>query len=39
MAEGTYGTCKRCAVSIPLDRLQTVPHAPFCLPCQRTRTG
>lgn len=39
IAEGTYGTCKRCAVTIPLERLQTVPHAPFCLPCQRTRTG
>jgi DnaK suppressor protein len=39
MAEGTYGTCKRCAVSIPLERLQTVPHTPFCLPCQRTRTA
>jgi len=39
MAEGTYGTCKRCAVSIPLERLQTVPQAPFCVPCQRTRIG
>ena len=38
MAEGTYGSCKRCAVSIPLERLQAVPHTPFCLPCQRTRT-
>jgi DnaK suppressor protein len=38
MAEGTYGICKRCAVSISLDRLQTVPDAPFCLSCQRTRT-
>ena len=26
MAEGTYGTCKRCAGSIPLERLQAVPH-------------
>lgn len=39
MAEGTYGTCKRCAGSIPLERLQTVPQTPFCLPCQRVRTG
>ena len=39
IAEDTYGTCKRCAVSIPLERLQTVPHAAFCLPCQRTRSG
>ena len=39
IAEDTYGTCKRCAVSIPLERLQTVPHASFCLPCQRTRSS
>ena len=39
VAEGTYGTCKRCAVSIPLERLQTVPQAPFCVPCQSTRIG
>jgi DnaK suppressor protein len=39
MAEGTYGTCQRCALSISLDRLQAVPHTPFCLSCQRTRTG
>jgi RNA polymerase-binding transcription factor len=39
MAEGTYGTCRRCAASIPLERLETVPHTPFCLPCQQTRAG
>jgi RNA polymerase-binding transcription factor DksA len=39
MAEGTYGTCKRCAGSIPLERLQAVPQTPFCLPCQQVRTG
>ena len=39
MAEGTYGTCQRCAVSIPLERLETLPHARFCVPCQRTRIG
>ena len=36
---GTYGTCKRCAGSIPLERLQAVPQTPFCLPCQQVRTG
>ena len=39
VAEGTYGTCKRCAASIPLERLQTVPQTPFCLPCQEVQTG
>jgi RNA polymerase-binding transcription factor DksA len=39
IAEDTYGTCKRCAVSIPLERLLTIPHAAFCLPCQRTRSS
>jgi len=38
MAEGTYGTCKRCAVSIPLERLEILPQTRFCLPCQRRRT-
>jgi DnaK suppressor protein len=38
MAEGTYGTCKRCAASIPLERLEILPHARFCAQCQRTRT-
>lgn len=39
VAEGTYGTCKRCAGRIPLDRLQAVPQTPFCLPCQEVQTG
>jgi DnaK suppressor protein len=39
VAEGTYGTCKRCAVSIPLERLQAVPQTSLCLPCQQVRTG
>jgi DnaK suppressor protein len=37
VAEGTYGTCKRCAGSIPLERLQAVPQTPFCLPCPPRR--
>ena len=39
MAEGTYGTCERCAISIPVARLEILPHARFCAPCQRTLTG
>ena len=39
MAEGVYGTCERCAADIPLERLEVLPHARFCVPCQRSRTG
>jgi DnaK suppressor protein len=39
MADGSYGTCERCIAAIPLERLEILPHARFCVPCQRTRTG
>ena len=39
MAEGRYGTCERCTADIPLQRLEILPHARFCVPCQRRRTG
>ena len=39
MADGSYGTCERCNDSIPLRRLEILPHARFCVPCQRRRTG
>jgi DnaK suppressor protein len=39
MAEGSYGTCERCTATIPLQRLEVLPHARFCEPCQRTWTG
>jgi DnaK suppressor protein len=39
MAEGTYGTCSRCATSIPGERLEILPHARFCVPCQRLQDG
>jgi RNA polymerase-binding transcription factor DksA len=39
MAEGSYGTCERCTVDIPLQRLKILPHARFCVPCQRRQTG
>ncbi len=39
MAEGSYGTCERCTVDIPLQRLEILPHARFCVPCQRIQTG
>ena len=39
MAEGSYGTCERCTSRIPLERLEILPHAHFCVPCQRRQTG
>lgn len=39
MAEGSYGTCERCTVDIPLQRLEILPHARFCVPCRRRQTG
>jgi DnaK suppressor protein len=39
MAEGSYGTCERCTAAIPLERLEVLPHARFCVPCQRIWTG
>lgn len=32
---GTYGQCDRCSKSIPLARLQAVPHSTLCIDCQR----
>jgi DnaK suppressor protein len=39
MAEGTYGTCERCTADISLRRLEILPHARFCVPCQRRQSG
>jgi RNA polymerase-binding transcription factor DksA len=39
LAEGSYGTCERCAAAIPVERLEILPHARFCVPCQRLQAG
>jgi RNA polymerase-binding transcription factor DksA len=31
--DGTYGLCLRCHDSIPLRRLESLPHTPFCVRC------
>ncbi|KWV32759.1 TraR/DksA family transcriptional regulator [Micromonospora rifamycinica] len=38
LAEGSYGRCERCQVAIPAERLEVLPQARFCVPCQQ-RTG
>lgn len=32
--DGTYGQCEKCGKAIPVERLQVLPHARFCVPCQ-----
>jgi RNA polymerase-binding transcription factor DksA len=32
---GTFGLCEGCAEPIPKARLNAVPHARFCVDCQR----
>jgi DnaK suppressor protein len=39
MAEGSYGTCERCTATIPPQRLEAMPHARLCVPCQHDWTG
>ncbi|GAA2710168.1 TraR/DksA family transcriptional regulator [Micromonospora olivasterospora] len=35
ITEDTYGACERCGSTIPAERLEILPHARFCVPCQR----
>ena len=32
---GTYGTCQRCGGQIAPERLDALPHAPYCIDCER----
>lgn len=34
IADGRYGDCEKCGRRIPPARLEVVPHARFCVPCQ-----
>ena len=31
---GDYGACPDCGIAIPFERLEAVPGARFCVPCQ-----
>ncbi|WP_329256329.1 TraR/DksA C4-type zinc finger protein [Actinoallomurus sp. NBC_01490] len=37
MNDGTYGLCDACQAPIPAGRLEILPHARFCVTCQRRR--
>lgn len=33
---GSFGTCEHCHQPIPEERLEALPHARFCIACQRS---
>ncbi|MCW3817393.1 TraR/DksA family transcriptional regulator [Micromonospora sp. DR5-3] len=35
MAEGSYGSCESCSGEIPVARLEILPWARHCVPCQQ----
>ena len=37
IGHGSYGTCVTCGAPIPFERLETVPAADRCAPCQTER--
>ncbi|MET8307759.1 TraR/DksA family transcriptional regulator [Micromonospora sp. NPDC005173] len=37
MSEGSYGSCESCGGDIPLARLEVLPWAWYCVPCQQRR--
>lgn len=39
IAEGGYGRCEKCTTAIPVERLEVLPHARFCVPCQQKHNG
>lgn len=36
IANGTYGICERCGMSINPERLRIMPEAKYCIECQTT---
>ncbi|MFV2101537.1 TraR/DksA family transcriptional regulator [Micromonospora sp. LOL_024] len=35
LSTGSYGSCEKCGTAIPWERLDILPHARFCVPCQQ----
>jgi len=35
MRSGTYGRCVHCGRQLPIERLEVVPQAALCMPCQQ----
>jgi RNA polymerase-binding protein DksA len=36
LEEGSYGICAKCGQPIPERRLELIPYAVFCVPCQES---
>lgn len=36
MDAGKYGICRECKEPVSLNRLEALPEAPFCVPCQES---
>jgi RNA polymerase-binding transcription factor DksA len=39
IANDSYGRCEKCDTAIPVERLEVLPHARFCVPCQQKHNG
>jgi RNA polymerase-binding transcription factor DksA len=39
LQQGTYGICQGCGRPIPVERLEILPYARCCVPCQQHRAG
>jgi len=37
LAEGNYGACQKCGDPIPEKRLEALPFAIYCVPCQKKK--
>jgi RNA polymerase-binding transcription factor DksA len=37
MDDGSYGACQGCAGTIPVERLEAMPAAAYCVSCQQLR--
>jgi DnaK suppressor protein len=37
IADGTYGSCLGCGTGIPVERLEVMPAAAYCVSCQQLR--
>ena len=35
MDDGSYGSCRRCAAWLPIERLEVLPQVGLCMSCQR----
>ncbi len=36
ISHGSYGRCAHCGTTMPLERLEVLPQAALCMPCQRS---